>query len=82
ARGRAVAPRVDPQRGACLLVGPEGGLSPQETAMALDAGLQPLSLGPWILPTPTAVAAGLAPRSGAAESDPADGPVDGPETAP
>lgn len=75
-RGRAAVPRVDAQQGACLLVGPEGGLSPPETAMALAAGLQPLSLGPWILPTPTAVAAGLARLSGAAEADPPHAPVD------
>ncbi len=52
--------RVDPQSGARLLVGPEGGLSAGEQALALASGLQPLALGPWVLRTPTAVAAGLA----------------------
>lgn len=51
---------VDPRAGARLLVGPEGGLSGAEEELAVRAGLRPLALGPWVLPTPTAVAAGLA----------------------
>ena len=51
---------VDPGTGARLLVGPEGGLSAAEHALAVRAGLRPLALGPWVLRTPSAVAAGLA----------------------
>lgn len=58
---------VDPRAGARLLVGPEGGLSSAEEALAVRAGLRPLALGPWVLPTPTAVAAGLARMLGAAD---------------
>jgi len=46
--------------GTALLVGPEGGLTPAEAADARAAGFVPISLGPWTLRTPTAVAAGLA----------------------
>lgn len=51
---------VDPRAGARLLVGPEGGLSAAEAALAERSGLRPLALGPWVLRTPSAVAAGLA----------------------
>lgn len=62
---------VDPDLGARLLVGPEGGLSPPEQAAAADADLRPLSLGPWVLRAPTAVSAGLARLQGATgTSDP------------
>lgn len=43
-----------------LLIGPEGGLSPAEQAMAAEQGHLPLSLGPRTLRTETAVAAALA----------------------
>lgn len=46
--------------GATILVGPEGGLTADEVSQARAFGLQPLSLGPWILRTETAVAAALA----------------------
>jgi 16S rRNA (uracil1498-N3)-methyltransferase len=59
-RHLATPVRVDPRAGARLLVGPEGGLSAAETSLAVEAGLLPLALGPWVLRTPTAVAAGLA----------------------
>lgn len=52
--------QVDPRAGARLLVGPEGGLSAAEAALAERSGLRPLALGPWVLRTPSAVAAGLA----------------------
>lgn len=42
--------------GARVLIGPEGGLSPSEVDAAVAAGFLPLSLGPWILRTPTAAA--------------------------
>ncbi len=43
-----------------LLVGPEGGLSEAEVAMASESGFLPLSLGPRILRTETAGMAALA----------------------
>ncbi len=42
-----------------LLVGPEGGLSPDELKMALTTGFQPFSLGPSILRSETAVVTAL-----------------------
>jgi 16S rRNA (uracil1498-N3)-methyltransferase len=49
-----------PCGGLRLLVGPEGGLTEPERDAALAAGFTQLQLGPWILRTPTAVAALLA----------------------
>ncbi len=43
-----------------LLIGPEGGLSPQEIADALDAGFHGTALGPRVLRTETAPVAALA----------------------
>lgn len=43
-----------------LLIGPEGGLSPQEVEQALAAGISPVWLGPRILRTETAGPAALA----------------------
>ncbi|MBN2509361.1 MAG: 16S rRNA (uracil(1498)-N(3))-methyltransferase [Spirochaetales bacterium] len=37
-----------------LLIGPEGGLSSQETAFLQNKGFKPVYLGPWILRTETA----------------------------
>jgi len=37
-----------------LLIGPEGGFSPQEVALAAQAGVTPISLGPRVLRTETA----------------------------
>ena len=42
-----------------LLVGPEGGLTAAEIEAARAAGFEALCLGPWVLRTPTAVAAML-----------------------
>ena len=42
-----------------LLLGPEGGLSPQEVDMALQRGFSPLSLGPRVLRTETATMAAM-----------------------
>lgn len=44
----------------CLAVGPEGGWSGEEEAVALAAGWRPVSLGATILRTSTAAVAGLA----------------------
>jgi len=43
---------------AAVLVGPEGGFTGEEVALALDSGFQPQGLGRWILRTETA--AGIA----------------------
>lgn len=42
-----------------LLSGPEGGLSPQETAQAMAAGFEPVTLGPRVLRAETAPLAAL-----------------------
>lgn len=47
-------------RDICLLSGPEGGLDPQEEALARRAGFGPLSLGPRVLRADTAPLAALA----------------------
>jgi len=44
----------------CLLVGPEGGLSPGEQASALTSGWTPVSLGSRVLRSETAALAALA----------------------
>jgi 16S rRNA (uracil1498-N3)-methyltransferase len=43
-----------------LAIGPEGGWSPDEERLALEAGWQPVSLGEEILRTATAAVAGVA----------------------
>lgn len=43
-----------------MVVGPEGGLSTQETNLALEVGFVPMTLGPHVLRVETAVVAGLA----------------------
>lgn len=43
-----------------ILIGPEGGLSPGEQALAVEAGFTPTTLGPRILRTETAAIAALA----------------------
>jgi 16S rRNA (uracil1498-N3)-methyltransferase len=42
-----------------LLIGPEGGLSPDERALAIDAGFTPVRMGPRVLRTETAAIAAL-----------------------
>lgn len=73
-RGRDTPVEVDPRAGARLVVGPEGGLSTAEEDLAARAGLRPLGLGPWVLRTPTAVAAGLARLLGGPAPRPGTGP--------
>lgn len=48
---------------ACFLLGPEGGLAPDEEQQALDCGWVPTSLGPRVLRTETAALAVLAAAS-------------------
>ena len=43
-----------PQRNVTLLVGPEGGFSDRELALAREAGYKPVYLGPYVLRTETA----------------------------
>jgi 16S rRNA (uracil1498-N3)-methyltransferase len=42
-----------------MVVGPEGGFSEKEIQFAINQGFQPISLGPSILRTETAVAVAL-----------------------
>jgi 16S rRNA (uracil1498-N3)-methyltransferase len=57
---RALAELTRPMGSIEFLVGPEGGLAPEETAAALRAGFTAVRLGPRILRTETAALAGLA----------------------
>ncbi len=63
----ASLPETPPAGGVTLLIGPEGGLSPEEEDAAVEYGFTPLSLGPRVLRTETAgmaVLAALAARWG------------------
>lgn len=57
-----------PPRSATLLVGPEGGFSPAELAMARDAGYTAVALTPFVLRVETAALAGAAMLIGAGEA--------------
>lgn len=59
AGGRPALPMPAPKQ-AALLVGPEGGLSPEEKKCALIAGAVLVRLGPLVLRSETVAAAGLA----------------------
>ena len=54
---RSAAPVTGP---AAVLIGPEGGWTEREVAVALEAGAHRLGLGRWVLRADTAVAAALA----------------------
>lgn len=58
--GRALASLPPPRERVALLVGPESGFSERECRQALDAGWQPVKLGPRILRAETAGPAALA----------------------
>ena len=59
--GAVTAPRAaGPDEGAQVLIGPEGGLTPQEVEQAHCAGFGALSLGPFVQRTPTAIVSALA----------------------
>jgi 16S rRNA (uracil1498-N3)-methyltransferase len=49
-----------PEQPVTLLVGPEGGLAPEELSLAREAGFFPVSLGPFTLRTETVATAALA----------------------
>ncbi|MBQ5947101.1 16S rRNA (uracil(1498)-N(3))-methyltransferase [Massilia sp. ST3] len=57
--------RATPAQAATLLVGPEGGFTPQEEEAAIAAGALSLSMGPRVLRTETAGLAALAILAGA-----------------
>lgn len=60
ARGSAMGTLTPPADGLTLLIGPEGGLTPDERATAQDAGFQPVRMGPRVLRTETAALTALA----------------------
>lgn len=63
----ASMPQTPPNQDVILLIGPEGGLSPEEEDAAVAHGFTPVSLGPRVLRTETAgmaVLAALAARWG------------------
>lgn len=51
---------LPPHAAVVLLIGPEGGLSDQEVALACENGFIPLNLGPRVLRTETATLAAIA----------------------
>ena len=57
---RSVAMIPRPAAPLALLIGPEGGFDAREVAAAQARGFEPLALGPRVLRTETAAAAGLA----------------------
>lgn len=59
-RRLADLPRPATGRTGYLLAGPEGGFTDEERALAIDAGLLPVRLGPRVLRTETAALAALA----------------------
>lgn len=56
----SVAPLAAGADAATLLIGPEGGLTPEEQEQVLARGFRPLSLGPRVLRTETAALAAVA----------------------
>lgn len=54
------APRAPPAGPVAVLVGPEGGWTPEEEAMALEAGASPLGLGPHTQRADTAAVSAVA----------------------
>lgn len=59
APGASAPPAPTPDAGV-VAVGPEGGWTPEEAGVLEGAGFLPVDLGPFVLRTPTAVAAALA----------------------
>jgi 16S rRNA (uracil1498-N3)-methyltransferase len=56
----ALARKAPPSGPLSILIGPEGGWSPAELALAEHAGCEPLALGPRVFRTETAGLAALA----------------------
>ena len=56
--------RANPAQALTLLVGPEGGFSPEEEDAAMAAGALPLTMGPRVLRTETAALAAMAMLAG------------------
>ena len=56
---KASALQFQPDTRVALMIGSEGGFQPEEVAAAKAKGYQPLTLGPRILRTETAVIVGL-----------------------
>ena len=59
ARGNGIRRYFSGQRDAALIIGPEGGVAPEEMARLAQAGALPVTLGPRILRTETAGLAAL-----------------------
>ena len=57
---RGIGGRAVPAAGITLLIGPEGGLTPAELALATRQGYEAVRLGPRVLRTVTAALAALA----------------------
>ncbi|MEC7378282.1 MAG: RsmE family RNA methyltransferase, partial [Pseudomonadota bacterium] len=51
---------IIPPRRLALMIGPEGGLTPEEITQAEQEGFLPVSLGPRVLRTETAPVAAMA----------------------
>lgn len=60
AASHSLATLVAPRRSINLLIGPEGGLSAQERALAEQAGFQSVRMGPRVMRTETAPIAAIA----------------------
>ena len=69
--GRSILDHVNGQAPASILAGPEGGWTAHERQEALAAGWAPVSLGPLVLRTETAVIAALAALNAAFYRKPA-----------
>lgn len=58
--GEATVRTLAPETPVTVLIGPEGGLAPEERSLALAAGFRPVRFGPRILRTETAPLAAIA----------------------
>jgi 16S rRNA (uracil1498-N3)-methyltransferase len=58
--GEATVRSLMPRAPVTVLIGPEGGLAPEERALAVAAGFRPVRFGPRVLRTETAPLAALA----------------------
>ena len=58
--GEATVRTLAPTGPVTVLIGPEGGLAPEERALAVAAGFRPVRFGPRVLRTETAPLAAIA----------------------